>query len=62
MLSATRQIFARVEWLPPGGHVPHGRLQAAIAHHGAFKAPLGKIGISSDIARAKIRRAIRDSA
>jgi hypothetical protein len=43
------------EWLPPGGHVQHRRLQAAAVHHGAFKAPLRKTGISSDYAREIIR-------
>jgi hypothetical protein len=55
--AAARRIFARLEWLPPGGHAPHRRLQAAAAHYGAFKAPLRKSGISGDFARAKIRRA-----
>jgi hypothetical protein len=28
--------FHGLEWLPPGGHAPQRRLQAAGAHHGAF--------------------------
>jgi hypothetical protein len=31
-------IFARREWLPPGGHIPQWRLEAAAAHHGGFTA------------------------
>jgi hypothetical protein len=43
-MSASGRIDARLEWLPPGGHVPQRRLQAAAAIHGAFKAPLRKTG------------------
>jgi hypothetical protein len=34
-----------MEWLPPGSHVPHGRLQVAAALHGPFKAPFRYIRV-----------------
>jgi hypothetical protein len=37
-----------MEWLPPGGHIPQWRLEAAAAHHGGFKPPLRRTRTSGE--------------
>ncbi len=61
-----RRIFARLEWLPPGGHAPHRRLRRGLRPQSARKpaegiVPMGRDELQISIFPLRIRDGEVDS-